>query len=354
MKRKRSFLPFYIIILPIAGLAALLGSGILLQFMDAVTIGEYRYTSAAYNYYYYEQYHTFIDENYEDLKELGFDYTVDESKQQYDQEMTWQEYFSFLAEERMLEVTALNMMAEEVGYVFGEEELALIDEKIGEMEAEMLEENFTDPEEYLVSYYNAGMKQEIFEEQLTFEVKADIYKEVLSEKLDLTQSEVEEYLTSNPEKQKVCEVRIIALYPSTDRYTGEVQGQQWEDLSNKMTRLLERYQASDTSQEAFAELAKKYSEMYETASAGGLYRADMNSEEEIAQWCFAEERVRGDVGQVKTQTGEYLLYYLDGSEEIVQETAEEVLKEAKLEILIASILEESVIKKHSLGMKLCM
>lgn len=354
MKRKRSLLPFYIIIIPIAGLAILLNSGILQQNLKAVTIGGYDYTSAEYNYYYYSQYNSFIKQNKDELEELGFDSSIDEKKQEYNDEMTWQEYFSSLAEQRMLEVTALNSMAEKEGYVFQDEVFQLVEEKIADAETAMLEDNITDLENYLLAYYNNGMTNKIFEEQLLNEVKADAYKASLKENQELTQNEIDEYLVNNNAIQKVCEVRIIALYPSKDRYTGEVESQQWEDLSNKMKQLFLRYQKTDRSEEAFIELSVKYSDSEDRVSDRGLYQVDANSEEEIVNWAFDEKRMQGDVERVKTKTGEYLLYYVEGNELIVREVVESTLKDEKLESVLVSNLEKYSIKKHGLGMQLCM
>ncbi|HHV12017.1 MAG TPA: hypothetical protein GXX75_17225 [Clostridiales bacterium] len=352
MKQKRSLLPFYIIIIPVAALAVLLNSGILQQHVKAVSIGEDYYTCAAYNYYYYNQYNDFIDENSGKLEELGFDIKLSEEKQQYNDEITWQEYFSTLAEQKMLEVTALNLLAEEKNYAFKPEELKLKDEKMSIIKAKMLEEGFGSLHNYLISYYNNGMTEEIFEEQLMNEIKADAYKAALREKVELTQPEIDEYIRNHPELQRICEVRIIGLYPAKDRFSGDTQDQQWEDLSEKMSKLIQRYLATDHSEEAFADLAIRYSDMEETAACGGLYQVDMASEEAVTSWCFEEGRKKGDIGQVKTLTGEYLLYFLDGDGAIAGDKAEGILRETKADLLASAFMDQYLIKKNGFGMKL--
>ncbi len=122
---------------------------------------------------------------------MGFDHTVAEDKQQYNEEMTWQEYFASLAEERMLEVATLNEMAKEEGYDFLNDVWNLKETENGRVGRGSFRRGISDLDDYLVSYYSHGMTREIFEEQLLLEIKADAYKTELQKNQEVTQTELE-------------------------------------------------------------------------------------------------------------------------------------------------------------------
>jgi hypothetical protein len=48
---------------------------------------------------------------------------------------------------------------------------------------------------------------------------------------------------------------------------------------------------------------------------------------------------------LKTDLGEYLIYYLDGSEDVMKEAVQKVVEEEKTETLISSFADQYQIKK---------
>ena len=87
-----------------------------------------------------------------------------------------------------------------------------------------------------------------------------------------------------------------------------------KELYSKAQDILKEYLDGDKTEEAFAELAKKYSE--DNAEDGGLY-ADVPQGKMVAEfenWSLADGRKVGDVGIVESTYGYHLMYHVGSAE----------------------------------------
>ncbi len=77
-------------------------------------------------------------------------------------------------------------------------------------------------------------------------------------------------------------------------------------------KILEKFNGTDRSEDAFAELALSYSDDTSSAFSGGLYKNFESGTmiEEFDDWCFDEARVSGDVSLVRTDYGTHIIYYV--------------------------------------------
>ena len=95
---------------------------------------------------------------------------------------------------------------------------------------------------------------------------------------------------------------LISASDTSDEEAMATAAEQAEDI-------LDEYLAGEQTEEAFAELAKKYS--VDNAENGGLYEniAPGTMVEAFDAWCYEEGRQIGDTGIVVTEYGYHIMYF---------------------------------------------
>lgn len=103
--------------------------------------------------------------------------------------------------------------------------------------------------------------------------------------------------------------------------------------------VLAEYEAAGT-EEAFAELAMKYS-VDGSAANGGLYENIYKGQmvEEFEDWCFNSVRKPGDTGIVETSYGFHVMYFSGEGEEYYTHTVESALRSSRLNDFIDGLIE---------------
>ena len=225
----------YIILVPMVLLIILLNSGWLQRFIPAASINGESFSVVRYNYYYYDYQTTFLHEHEQELDELGYDPDRKAEKQDYDSSMTWKEFFQQEAEAAMAETSYYLALAEQAGYVFTEEELAPVAERVA-ANAAAGTANGISTKNYYIAYYGPGMTEERYAEELTRVVKAQAYKQYLIDTCQIDQADIEAYLAEHPDlvhtdnDYDAAILNVITLSALPDRATGEVGQAQLEAL----------------------------------------------------------------------------------------------------------------------------
>jgi len=113
------------------------------------------------------------------------------------------------------------------------------------------------------------------------------------------------YLTKLPVRDESKTVDTRHILVTTEKYTTD------EATLAKAEEILAEFKAGDATAEAFAELAKTYSEDSGSVSTGGLYEnigeGDMVTE--FNDWIFDAARKTGDTGIVKTDYGYHVMFF---------------------------------------------
>ena len=111
-------------------------------------------------------------------------------------------------------------------------------------------------------------------------------------------------------------------------------------------KILKEYRAGKQTEDAFAALAKKYSE--DAAENGGLYENVSKGEmvETFNDWLFAEDRKAGDVDVVKTEYGYHVMYYVGEGQKLWEVSAENALISKKLDDLCKEYIKIWPITTH--------
>ncbi len=259
----------YIILVPIVLLIIVLNSGLLQKSVPAARVHGRSYTVAQYNYYYFDSYNAFLEENADRLGELGYDPKGNDAKQFTAEGISWKSFFLRQAEASLAETAYYSDLAEAAGYVFSDEELRPIEQKLEENAAAMAA-NRLNAKNYYTAYYGAGMTEAIYTAELTRQVKARAYRDYLIRSSAPTQAEIDAYIAENAiPDYRTADLRVITLEAQPDRETGEVGPEQENALSMKMARLVERYDAG----ESFEDLQSAFSTGALGDSQGHLYNA---------------------------------------------------------------------------------
>ncbi|MBP3684047.1 MAG: peptidylprolyl isomerase [Oscillospiraceae bacterium] len=112
------------------------------------------------------------------------------------------------------------------------------------------------------------------------------------------------------------------------------EGESREDCLTRAVSLLEEWaKGRNAGADTFAQLASRHSQDPASAKSGGLYR-NLRWEqlpEELACWCFAEERLEGDTAVVVTDFGVHILYFQSWEDPAAKQAAREM--EAQKELL---------------------
>ncbi len=354
MKKDKFSRIFYIILVPVILIVILLNSGFLQARVPAVTISGTHYNVAQFNYYYFTAYNDFVAENFdEDDKSGPFDPSVALRSQIKEGDTTWKDYFTSLAEQRMVEVTYYNAQASVAGYEFSEEELEPVQEQLAFMEADRLENNIT-MKNYLVAYWGVGMTEEIYTAELTRDVQASAYKAYLTSTADISDADITNWISANsPESYPTANLRMIQLDAAPDRFTGQVEEQQLADLSNKLDLLTARYEAEPDTLPA---LAVSFNDSEALAKAEGVL---VNERKDtlpaiVADWVFSGSVQPGDhTSLLDEESGKAYLVLLESwGDDAARQTAIQALRQFQVDETLEDFCANSSISYRSLGVRL--
>lgn len=236
----------YILLVPIVVLIIILNTGMLQRMVPAARVGGQSYSVVRYNYYYFDYYNRFLEEHETELEEIGYDPTVSDTRQFTDSGESWKAFFMREAEADMAETAYYYDLAAAAGYVFSEEELLPVQERLDEHAAAQLASGIN-AKNYYTAYYGAGMTEAAYTAELTRQVKAQAYQAYLIRSAEPTQAQIDAYIAENsiPDYQTL-NLRVITLEAQPDRETGEVGPEQLEALGKKLDRLAVRYEAGES------------------------------------------------------------------------------------------------------------
>ena len=232
----------YIVLVPVVLLIILLNTGWLQSVLPAATVAGHSYTTIEYNFYYFDYYNAFLKEHEDDLAEMGYDSTTSARAQQYDDDMTWQDYFLGEAEKEMSECAYYHDLAEDAGYEFTESDLSIYNEQIA-YNQELMDNFGLKANNFYISYYGRGMTEQKYTEMLTYKSEALSYKKYLIRNASISDSEIAQYLASNDSGSDYMSVNLSVITVSAipDRATDLIGEAQLAALSEKLSAISDRY-----------------------------------------------------------------------------------------------------------------
>lgn len=343
----------YIILVPIVLLIIFLNSGWLQKLLPAASVNHVNYSVVAYDYYYFDYYNRFLEENSENLSELGYDSSVSNGQQDYDDTMTWREYFLEEGEKELAEARYFYDQAISAGYEFSEDELLPISEQLAANE-EIRSSYGLKENNFYISYYGRGMDEETYMKQLTLSVKAKAYKNYLIHSYQPSDEELTSYLSEHAEQDyKTVSLSLITL--DAENIRGEASSDaSTKALQERLSRLESRYKAG----ESFDELQAAFSTKTLGGSTGKLMdasRADLPDSLADALLTNQDSIKAGDsFALLDEENGKAYFLLVDGlgTSGLEKEAAIELGRQKVEEQLADALAGDYKLKRNSLGMLL--
>jgi hypothetical protein len=355
MKELFSKRTLIIICIPALFVLIILTIGIPQQLLTAVDVGSEKYNIAAYNYYYYEAYYSFVTEHQNELADLGLNVNGDLDKQNYDDTTTWAEYFRQIALANMQEYAVLNNEAESAGYDASEEVESVRAENEENIRTYCVNSNISDPDKYLSQVYDGGMNEKIFYAQLANRTSAESYRTVVKEQLTPTDDEVEEYRQKYYDTSTdylTADVVVTYFVPGTDRSSGETEEHQWENAGKLAEAAHERAEANGGDLDAYIAVATQFSELEDDSAPDGHFSALTKDDVEdvLEAWCFDESRQSGDSVVLRDDTGWYLVYFNGWGESALTVQARDALIQERYDQWLNERETAYPVKTHGFAM----
>lgn len=346
--------PLYIILVPVIAVILILNSGYLQKWLPCVTVNGTSYNVVRYDYYYFSAYNDFVEENSDNLEALGFDSNTSVKTQQYNDDMTWMDYFCQQGEQRMMEAAYYNDLASAASYEFTEEELAPVTEKMDEI-TELCTSNGVTISNYMTASYGSGMTEAAFKEELTYEVQGEAYKSYLEKNYEPEADAITAWISQQKDLDSytTADLQIIELDASIDRFSEEVGDTQLLALQNKLDELTQRY-VNKT--ESFEQLSTEFSVDEDLVKTGGTVNNCTKDQltDEIADWCFNQERTSGDyLESMDKENGKaYLVVYVKAGDSSQSIEARDALAKEAVESAYEDASYQYTPVTHKIGMTL--
>ncbi len=140
-------------------------------------------------------------------------------------------------------------------------------------------------------------------------------------------------------------VNIRDIYFAIDISDGN-SDELYEESCAQAEDTLEEWKKGGGTEELFAGLADEKAPV--EGHEGGLYENLLKDtvDSNVEKWCFDEERRAGDCAVVYSEGGFHVLYFKGGGEPAWKIEAEEDMREEKLQILLADMIEGAQVDCH--------
>lgn len=309
--------------------------------------GDWTLTNRELPYYYWEQYYSFANQYAQYLSYI-LDTSLPLDEQLYDETNTWQQQFLDAAVRHYGMIAAVCRAAELDGYVLDDDAEAQI-AAIGDSLAVSAETyGYDSVDDIIRDAFGPTADLESYTVYMRRSMIASGYLNDQVEKMEYTLDDLSAYYDEHAEEyeaqyiQKVdkpmISVRHILIQPTETDEDGSFTDAAWEAAKTEVERIYAEWEASDHSEDTFAEMAAQYS-VDGSSTNGGLYENVYPGQmvEEFNDWCFDDARQVADYGLVKTRFGYHIMFFSAVGDEIYWPT---VVKEDYLNDQAALLLDD--------------
>lgn len=277
-----------------------------LQKKTALKVGEIAVSVAEFDYYYYEEFHS-LYETYESaglVDFMGLDLETPFAEQEYDEGVTWEDYFQESATESLLTITVQCEKAKKEGITLTEGDRTGIEEELEDLKEYALEEG-VEEDEILQSLYGKGMTVDLMRYLLEQRYLSDRYKTTVMEGYPADISEQTKYYEENWKDFSYVDYHSFIF--DSELYeeelgrnpTEEEQSAYKEEQRGKAQALYEKITDAETFNEVSreylelpADMEDEYSEEEDITYQESIYISDLDTVEE--QFLADSARLPGD------------------------------------------------------------
>ena len=330
----------------------LLNTNLLYTGTTSVTVGDYKFTNAEYQYYYTTAYNNFTYQYGSYASLLGLDTSADldeqtvqsslftmlgleipESLQPADEEetaeFTWDDYFRETALQNMAQVTAIWDAAVKAGYTLSEEAAEEIDSTIASFETMAAANNLRGADGYAAVIYGKGVTASLVRELLERAYIAEEYSADIYESFEYSADEINAYYDENADAFDAISFDYYLVEAEkvevTETVTDEETGEETEETNEEVTdeTMAEAKEEADSLLEAaqsgaaqgalsFAEaVAETMGEEAEATEIKSLFGYSVTSGYGVmAEWLLDSAREPGDMAVLENEgVGYYVVCF---------------------------------------------
>ena len=330
----------------------LLNTNLLYTGTTSVTVGDYKFTNAEYQYYYTTAYNNFTYQYGSYASLLGLDTSADldeqtvqsslftmlgleipESLQPADEEetaeFTWDDYFRETALQNMAQVTAIWDAAVKAGYTLSEEAAEEIDSTIASFETMATANNLRGADGYAAVIYGKGVTASLVRELLERAYIAEEYSADIYESFEYSADEINAYYDENADAFDAISFDYYLVEAEkvevTETVTDEETGEETEETNDEVTdeTMAEAKEEADSLLEAaqsgaaqgalsFAEaVAETMGDEAEATEIKSLFGYSVTSGYGVmAEWLLDSAREPGDMAVLENEgVGYYVVCF---------------------------------------------
>ena len=330
----------------------LLNTNLLYTGTTSVTVGDYKFTNAEYQYYYTTAYNNFTYQYGSYASLLGLDTSADldeqtvqsslftmlgleipESLQPADEEetaeFTWDDYFRETALQNMAQVTAIWDAAVKAGCTLSEEAAEEIDSTIASFETMATANNLRGADGYAAVIYGKGVTASLVRELLERAYIAEEYSADIYESFEYSADEINAYYDENADAFDAISFDYYLVEAEkvevTETVTDEETGEETEETNEEVTdeTMAEAKEEADSLLEAaqsgaaqgalsFAEaVAETMGEEAEATEIKSLFGYSVTSGYGVmAEWLLDSAREPGDMAVLENEgVGYYVVCF---------------------------------------------
>ena len=311
----------------------------------AMTIGDYKFTNAEYQYYYNTAYNNFLYQygTYASLMGLDTSSDLDEqplndtaisllqssmpsSLSDEDAEYTWHDYFHAVALDNMVKSTALWDAAVKAGYTLSDEDAEEIDAAIDNYATLAEQNNLRGADGYIAVVYGKGVDSALVRELLERAYIAQAYSEDVFYSFEYDRDEIDSYYDEHADAFDALSFEYYLLAAETEEVTetvtDEETGEETEETNDEVTdaTMAEAKEQADAIAEAvkggadFAETLADEIEDAELTEVLNRFGISVNSSfsDDMSTWLLDADRAEGDVTVIESPgIGYYIVRFSD-------------------------------------------
>lgn len=314
----------------------------------AMTIGDYKFTNAEYQYYYNTAYNNFVYANQNYISFIGLDTSEPLDEQPFGdtqsslitamgstlpdsmtdanraEDATWADYFRAVALDNMVQVTALWDAAVKAGYTLSEEDSEAIDTTISNYESYAEMQDLRGADGYIALVYGKGVNSNTVRELLSRAYIAQAYSKDIFDGFEYTTDEINSYYDEHADVFDAFNVDYYLVAAEkeevTETVTDDETGEETEQTNEEVTdatmadakTVADSIAAAVESGTDFSEAvanAVADAEPAELTNVSG-YNIKNNFSSEFSDWILSGDRAEGDVGIIESDgVGYYVLVF---------------------------------------------
>lgn len=339
-KERRTWTIVGVIIAVFVVLIVLLNTNLLYTGTTAMTIGDYEFTNAQYQYYYNTAYNNFTYQYQSYLSFIGLNTNADLDDQEVNTGMltalgvampkslsgddapetfTWDDYFRESALENMVQVTAIYDAATKAGYTLSEEDSEAIDDAMDTYATLAENYNLRGADGYLAATYGKGVDSALVRELLERAYIAEDYSQDVFDGFEYTPEELNAYYDENADAFDALTLDYYLVSAEREEVTTTNDDGE-EETNEEVTdatmaaakEIADRIAAAVEDGEDFAETVSdeiEDAEINELVNVFG-YTVSSSFSDDFSEWVLSADRAEGDVGVIEAEgSGYYVVVF---------------------------------------------